>query len=75
MGFSKQVYHIGKDSTQYVFGIFGKKILVGVSKHTFYIRNASLGDGGFEITTKPLFSFRNGYKKSLKFGKYYFRKL
>jgi hypothetical protein len=75
MVLTKQVYHIGEGPTQYVFGFFGKEILIGISKHTFYVRKASLGEGGFEITTKPLFSLRNGYKKSLKFGKYYFRKL
>ena len=30
---------------------------------------------GVNVTTKPLFSVRNGYKKSIKIGKYYLVKL
>lgn len=30
---------------------------------------------GVSVTTQPLFSVRNGYKKSLKLGKFYFELL
>jgi hypothetical protein len=40
-----------------------------LSKESFWFR---IFGYGLSATSKPLFSVRNGYKKSLKLGKFYF---
>lgn len=54
---------------------FGSRIvLIGVNPDTKYIRFGDNGCG-LQITKQPSFSVRNGYKKSLKIGKYYINKI
>lgn len=43
-----------------------------ISKGTTWLR---FFGRGVSVTTQPLFSVRNGYKKALKFGKFYFELL
>jgi hypothetical protein len=74
MWLSKKTYHIGSGCSQTVVRIFNFPLLIGKSKTQFYITSGKSGVG-FKITTKPLFSVRQGYKKNIKLGKYYIVKL
>jgi hypothetical protein len=52
---------------------FNQSILYSKSPSGWSLR---LNNGiGVNVTTKPLFSVRNGYVKSIKLGKYYIVKL
>ena len=57
---------------QYSFSVLGVSFLLGVSRNSTYLK---LNGGGFEVTTKPNFSVRNGYGKSVKIKNYYIVKL
>jgi hypothetical protein len=73
MWLSKKTYHIGYKCSQTVIKIFNQSILYSKSPSGWSIRlNNRIG---INVTTKPLFSVRNGYKKSVKIGKYYLVKL
>jgi hypothetical protein len=73
MWISKKTYHIGSGCSQTVIRVFNYSILFSTSPSGWSIR---FNDGfGINVTTKPLFSVRNGHKKSLKLGKYYIVKL
>jgi hypothetical protein len=73
MCISKKTYYIGVDSSQTIIRIFNYPILFSTSPVGWSIR---FNNGfGINVTTKPLFSVRNGYKKSIKLGKYYIVKL
>jgi hypothetical protein len=73
MWLSKQTYNIGVGCGQTVIKLFNKSILYSYSPSGWSIR---FNNGiGVNVTTKPLFSVRNGYKKSIKLGKYYIVKL
>ena len=73
MWLSKKTYHIGGYGGQTVIKIFNYSILFCNSRFGWSLR---LNNGiGVNVTTKPLFSVRNGYKKSIKLGKYYIVKL
>lgn len=73
MWLTKKTYHIGDYGGQTVIKIFDYSILFCNSRFGWSIR---FNDGfGINVTTKPFFSVRNGYKKSLKLGKYYLVKL
>jgi hypothetical protein len=73
MWLSKKTYHIGYKCSQTVIKIFNKSILYSKSPSGWSIR---FNNGiGVNVTTKPLFSVRNGYVKSVKLGKYYIVKL
>jgi len=71
---SKKTYHIGgSNCSQTVIKMFNQSILYSKSPSGWSIRfNNSIG---VNVTTKPLFSVRNGYTKSVKLGKYYIVKL
>jgi hypothetical protein len=61
MWLSKKTYHIGIGCSQTLIKIFNKSILFSKSPSGWSIR---FNDGvGINVTTKPLFSVRNGYKK------------
>ena len=73
MCLSKKTYNIGVGCSQTVIRIFKSSILFSKSPSGWSLR---FNDGiGINVTTKPLFSVRNGYKKSIKLGKYYIVKL
>ena len=73
MWLSKKKYNIGYHCSQTVIKIFKHSILYSTSPSGWSIR---FNNGfGVNVTTKPLFSVRNGYKKSIKLGKYYIVKL
>jgi len=73
MWLSKKTYYIGLGCSQTVIKIFNQSILYSKSPSGWSIRfNNSIG---VNVTTKPLFSVRNGYVKSVKLGKYYIVKL
>jgi hypothetical protein len=73
MWLSKKTYHIGVSCSQTVIKIFNQSILYSKSPSGWSIR---FNNGiGVNVTTKPLFSVRNGYVKSVKLGKYYLVKL
>ena len=73
MSLSKKTYNIGVGCGQTVIRIFKSSILFSKSPSGWSLR---FNDGiGVNVTTKPLFSVRNGYKKSIKLGKYYIVKL
>lgn len=73
MWLSKKTYHIGIGCSQTLIKIFNNSILFSKSPSGWSIR---FNDGvGINVTTKPLFSVRNGYKKRVKLGKYYIVKL
>jgi hypothetical protein len=70
---SKKTHHIGSGCSQTIFKILTHSILFSKSPSGWSIR---INDGiGVNVTTNPLFSVRNGYKKSIKLGKYYIVKL
>jgi hypothetical protein len=70
---SKKTYYIGLGCSQTVIKIFNQSILYSKSPSGWSIR---FNNGfGVNVTTKPLFSVRNGYVKSIKIGKYYLVKL
>ena len=73
MWLSKKTYYIGIGCSQTVIKIFKYSILFSISPVGWSIRFN--GGFGINVTTKPLFSVRNGYKKSIKIGKYYLVKL
>lgn len=73
MWLSKKTYYIGSGCSQTVIKIFNQSILFSLSPSGWSIRFNS--GFGINVTTKPLFSVRNGYKKSIKLGKYYIVKL
>lgn len=73
MCLSKKTYHIGAGCSQTIIKVFKHSILFSKSPSGWSIR---FNDGiGVNVTTKPLFSVRNGYVKSIKLGKYYIVKL
>jgi hypothetical protein len=73
MWLSKKTYYIGLGCSQTVIKIFNQSILYSKSPSGWSIR---FNNGiGINVTTKPLFSVRNGYVKSIKIGKYYLVKL
>ena len=73
MWLSKKTYNIGYRCSQTVIKFFKYSILYSTSPSGWSIR---FNNGvGVNVTTKPLFSVRNGYKKSIKIGKYYLVKL
>lgn len=73
MWLSKKTYHIGAGCSQTIIKVFKHSILFSKSPSGWSIR---FNDGiGVNVTTKPLFSVRNGYVKSIKLGKYYIVKL
>jgi hypothetical protein len=73
MWLSKKTYHIGSGCSQTVINLFNQSILYSKSPSGWSIR---FNNGiGVNVTTKPLFSVRNGYVKSVKLGKYYIVKL
>ena len=73
MWLSKKTYYIGIGCSQTVIKIFNQSILYSKSPSGWSIR---FNNGvGLNVTTKPLFSVRNGYLKSIKIGKYYLVKL
>ena len=73
MWLSKKTYYIGLGCSQTVIKIFNQSILYSKSPSGWSIR---INNGfGLNVTTKPLFSVRNGYVKSIKIGKYYLVKL
>jgi hypothetical protein len=74
MWLSKKTYHIGSDWNQTIVRLFNYPILFNKSPYGWSIRFGSPGIG-LNVTTNPLFSVRNGYKKSIKLGKYYIVKL
>ena len=74
MWLSKKTYHIGVGCSQTSLKIFNYPILFSVSPSGWSIIFGNPGFG-LNVTTKPLFSVRNGYKKSIKLGKYYIVKL
>ena len=70
---SKKTYQIGSGCRQTVIKMFNQSILYSKSPSGWSIR---FNNGiGVNVTTKPLFSVRNGYKKNIKLGKYYIVKL
>jgi hypothetical protein len=74
MWLSKKTHHFGDNSSQTIVSVFKYSILYSVSK--YYGWSIRFNDGfGVNVTTKPLFSVRNGNKKSIKIGKYYIVKL
>ena len=73
MWLSKKTYNIGYRCSQTVIKFFKYSILYSTSPSGWSIR---FNNGiGVNVTTKPLFSVRNGYKKNIKLGKYYIVKL
>jgi hypothetical protein len=73
MWLSKKTYYIGIGCSQTVIKFFNQSILYSKSPSGWSIR---FNNGiGLNVTTKPLFSVRNGYKKNIKIGKYYIVKL
>ena len=73
MWLSKKTYYIGSGCSQTVIKISKYSILFSISPVGWFIR---FNNGfGINVTTKPLFSVRNGIKKSIKLGKYYIVKL
>ena len=73
MWWFKKTYYIGIGCSQTVIKIFNQSILYSKSPSGWSIR---FNNGvGVNLTTKPLFSVRNGYVKSIKIGKYYLVKL
>lgn len=73
MWLRKYKYEIGVGCSQTVIKGFNQSILYSKSPFGWSLR---LNNGiGVNVTTKPLFSVRNGYKKSIKLGKYYIVKL
>ena len=73
MWLSKKTYYIGSGCSQTSIKIFNYPILFSKSPSGWYIRFNYVV--GINVTTKPLFSVRNGHKKSIKLGKYYIIKL
>jgi hypothetical protein len=75
MWLNKKTYHIGGDKfAQNVITILGCEVLLNTSPYSWSIRIGSPGIG-INVTTNPLFSVRNGYKRSIKIKKYYIVKL
>lgn len=73
MLWSKKTYHIGIGCSQTVIKLSKLSILFSKSPSGWSLR---INNGiGVNVTTKPLFSVRNGYVKSIKLGKYYIVKL
>jgi hypothetical protein len=74
MWLSKKTYNIGgSNCSQTVVKLFNQSILYSKSPSGWSIRFNNVI--GINVTTKPLFSVRNGIKKSVKLGKYYIVKL
>ena len=71
---SKKTYQIGSGCSQTVIKLFNYPMLFNKSPYGWSIRFGSPGVG-LNVTTNPLFSVRNGYKRSIKLGKYYIIKL
>jgi hypothetical protein len=73
MWLSKKTYYIGSGCSQTMIKFFKYSVLYSMSPSGWSIR---FNNGfGINVTTKPLFSVRNGIKKSIKLGKYYIVKL
>ena len=73
MLWSKKKYNIGIGCSQTVIKLFNQSILYSKSPSGWSIR---FNNGiGLNVTTKPLFSVRNGYQRSIKIEKYYLVKL
>ena len=71
---SKKTYHIGFGCSQTVVRLFNYPVLFNKSLYGWSIRFGFPGFG-VNVTTNPLFSVSNGYKRSIKLGKYYLVKL
>jgi hypothetical protein len=74
MWWSKKTYYIGSGCSQTVVKLFNFPTMFSKSPYSRSFRIGSPGVG-ITVTTNPLFSVRNGYKKSIKLGKYYLVKL
>ena len=74
MWLRKYKYEIGIGCSQTVIRLFNYPIMFNKSPSGWSIRFGYPGVG-LNVTTKPLFSVRNGYERSLKIGKYYLVKL
>jgi hypothetical protein len=74
MWLSKKTYNLGTNHNQTIIRVFNYPILYHKSSDGWSIRFGHPGFG-VNVTTNPLFSVRNGYKKSIKLGKYYIVKL
>jgi len=74
MWLSKKTHYIGDDCSQTIIRIFKYPIIFNKSPFSYSIIFGSPGEG-LTVTTNPLFLVRNGYKKSIKLGKYYISKL
>jgi hypothetical protein len=74
MWLSNKKYHILDGYSQRIVRIFNYPFLLCTSPYGWSFRIGSPGIG-INVTTNPLFSVRNGYKKSIKLGKYYIVKL
>lgn len=74
MLFQKKTYKIDGYGTQHFIKLLGYPILLGLNDNSFYLKLGN-NEKGIVVTKKPLFSVRNGYKKSFKLGKYHFIKL
>ena len=73
MLWSNKTYHIGSGCSQTVIKLLKLSILFSKSPSGWSLK---INNGiGVNVTTKPLFSVRNGYKRSIKLGKYYIVKL
>ncbi len=70
----KYKYNIGIGCSQTVIKLFNYPIMFNTSPSGWSIRFGNPGIG-VDVTTKPLFSVRNRYTKSIKLGKYYIVKL
>ena len=60
MWLSKKTYYIGSGCSQTIIKIFNYSVLFSISPVGWSIRFN--GGFGINVTTKPLFSVRNGYK-------------
>lgn len=74
MFLKKKTYKVHGLGTQHIIKVFGYPILVSVGDYDFWVRFGK-NEKGFGLTSKPGFSLRNRYKKSLKIGKYYLSKI
>jgi len=74
MFLQKKTYKVHGLGVQHVIKVFGYPIVISVGDYDFWVRFGK-NEKGFGITSKPSFSLRNDYKKSLKIGKYYITKI
>lgn len=74
MFLQKKTYKVHGLGVQHIIKVFGYPIVVSLGDYEFWARFGK-NEKGFSITSKPKFSLRNGYRKSLKIGKYYIDKI